>query len=257
MYQILQIEDEIENHKTFLNVLEIVKSKANFEAEILAVKTVKEANEMLKKHVFDFVFSDIRLQGSEEDVFSLFEDPEIRLQNFKLVFLSQVIKDNFHNIISSPWPSYKLMNKPVNIEELTEFFKSNEKKFEFVNPEKPVWFQTRIGNVLIKPSEICWFSKNNDSTFIYTILRNEPFECNQTLAEVFNKINSDFMFRVFQSHVINIHFLRRINPIIPRDASNKDHFVVMERNLENKLEIVELELSRKLKESFEKKLSKW
>lgn len=265
MYNILLIEDEKLGIETFSSCLIEVSITLDFMVDFYFTTNTIEAEEIMESVPFDFIFADIRLNGDDNLIFKLLHSKAFKQQQANLIFLSAFYEEklnsdltNYEKIIELPHLNYKLFRKPISISKLKDYFSQYIKKLTFVDSEKQVFLKiNKELDILIAPSEICWFSKHEENTLIFTLRQKEPYEAkNVTLKSIFDKVKTINFVQIHTSHIINIQHLRKFNPMFPRDINKKDFYVYMERLIDKDRVENELELGRSFKKSFEKKIGK-
>lgn len=102
---------------------------------------------------------------------------------------------------------FRYIVKPIKDEDFREAFFGMCKKV--LRERKTFSFFENKNQIRLYCDDIIYFESRNHCVHIYT--REKSYICNNSLNNIFDKLNRDMFCRIHKSFIVNLHYIRRIN----------------------------------------------
>ncbi len=215
MIRTLVVDDEARARETIIDMLNLFSKGVDVVGEASSVKT---AYEMISHHEPDLVILDIKMpDGTGFDLLKRFETID-----FYVIFITAFEE---YAIKAFKFSALDYLLKPVDPDELTssiEKLKVTMEKdsistrinamFQFLNKgsdkDKKLVLKTSSNVHVVELNEVIRCRSDKNYTHFYTV-DDEEIIVSKTLKEYEELLNEFSFFRVHQSHLINLNFVKR------------------------------------------------
>ncbi|MEN9304124.1 MAG: hypothetical protein RL264_2553 [Bacteroidota bacterium] len=242
------IVDDLKIHRD--NLLDILKKEFDCFRSIYFADSVDDALAIIENHKIDLLFLDVEMPG--KNGFELVKSLEHDVINFEIIFVTaydryaiNAIRSSALDFILKPIDRKELkeavdrfLNKATNKTKVTSTNIQQFTQFLMKRVESKIALPSLHGFVFVNENEIIQCEADNTYTTFH-LISNKRIIISKTLKECEEILNSHLFFRLHNSHIVNLDFIKEYvrgegghvvlinDQIVPVSRSKKQTFLSM------------------------------